>query len=314
VLLGVAAVQALAGRRLPFAVEVLGFSEEEGVRFRTPYLGSLAVSGRFNPDLLKITDATGISLADALRNFGLDPEQISTTAYSPDRVLGYLETHIEQGPILADLNLAVGVVQGIVGQTRLWLSFQGKAGHAGTLPMERRQDALAAAAEFVQEVERLALATAGMRGTVGQISVTPGAVNVVPGVARLSVDIRHPVDSVLTDAVTTLLGKGQGIAVKRGVGFLVEQKDHHDSFPADSSLTDLLEVTIRDLKHPCYRMVSGAGHDAAVMAALTPWTMLFIRSPNGISHHPEEAVLPDDITIALDIMVNFLFRLAGVAK
>jgi len=314
VVLGVGAVKALAGRRLPFAVEVLGFSEEEGIRFRKPYLGSLAVTGRFDPHLLQMSDSAGITLGDAIRNFGLELEQIPRAAYPTDRVLGYLETHIEQGPILADLNMPVGVVEAIVGQTRLWLIFEGNAGHAGTLPMDRREDALTAAAEFVLEVEQLARITDGLRGTVGQISVDPGVVNVVPGNARLSVDIRHADDSTREAAVRLLLQKGEANAAKRGVRFHLELESHQQAVPADPRLTDLLAGTTRDLSVPFRRMVSGAGHDAVIMAALTPWTMLFVRSPNGISHHPDETVLPDDIMIALEIMVHFLFRLAGVSR
>src|SRR5262245_56632762 len=205
VLLGVAAVEALGWERLPFAVEVLGFCEEEGVRYRTPYLGSLAACGRFDPALLGRADAAGVSLADALRAFGLDPLRIPESAYAPGRVLGYLESHLEQGPVLDAVDGPLGVVEAIAGQSRLWLCFEGKAGHAGTLPMHLRHDALAAAAEFVVAAEQHARALDGLVATVGTLAVAPGAVNVVPGAARLSLDVRHAQDGTRERATAELL-------------------------------------------------------------------------------------------------------------
>ena len=184
VLLGVAAVQALGGQRLPFAIDVLGFCEEEGIRFRHPYLGSMAVCGRLDRAILERLDDKGVSLAEAQRRFGLDPARLTDAAYPAGKVLGYLEAHIEQGPVLDTLDLPLGLVEAIVGQTRCWLRLIGKAGHAGTLPMELRRDALAAAAEFVLAVERHARSVDGLRGTVGSLTVAPDAVNVVAGLAQ----------------------------------------------------------------------------------------------------------------------------------
>jgi allantoate deiminase len=311
VLLGVAAVEALAGRRLPFGVDIVAFSEEEGIRFRTPYLGSLAVCGRFDPGLLDLTDDAGVSLRTAIRDFGLDPAEIPAAAYPADQVLGYLEAHIEQGPVLEKLDLPVGVVEAIVGQSRLWVSFHGKAGHAGTLPMEHRQDALAAAAQLVLQVEAHARSTEGLRGTVGSIAVEPGAVNVVPGAARLSLDIRHADDAVRARAVAAVLQQAEVHAAQRGVRFQVDQAEHHAAVPADPRLTELLAAAIAEAGVTPRRLVSGAGHDAAIMATLTPMTMLFVRSPGGVSHHPDEAVLPEDVRTALEVMVRFLFQLAS---
>jgi allantoate deiminase len=311
VLLGVAAVEALAGRRLPFAVDVLAFSEEEGIRFRTPYLGSLAVCGRFDPALLSRTDDAGVSLGAAIRQFGLDPAEIPSAVYSGPQVLGYLEAHIEQGPILESLDLPVGVVEAIAGQSRLWVSFHGKAGHAGTLPMEHRQDALAAAAELVLQVEACARGTEGLRGTVGTMAVEPGAVNVVPSLARLSLDIRHADNAIRAEAVATVLQQAATYAAERGVRFQIDQAEHHAAVPADSRLTELLAAAVAATGVTPQRLVSGAGHDAAIMAGLTPMTMLFVRSPGGVSHHPDETVLPGDVRIALEVMVRFLVRLAG---
>jgi allantoate deiminase len=311
VMLGVAAVQALDGKRLPFAVDVIGFSEEEGIRFRTPYLGSRAVCAGFDLSLLRRTDAADVTLADALCSFGLDPARLGDAAYEAERVLGYLEAHIEQGPILDSRNLPLGVVEAIVGQSRLWLHFDGKAGHAGTLPMDLRRDALAAASEFVVAVEHYALATEGLRATVGTLVVAPGAVNVVPGSARLSLDVRHVRDAARERAADALLGQAAAIAARRRVAFEVDHSEHHPAVPSDRRLTDLLMEAARTTGHAPWRMISGAGHDAAVMAGLAPMTMLFIRSPGGVSHHPDEAVVPEDVSAALEVVVAFLHRLAG---
>jgi allantoate deiminase len=309
VLLGVAAVEALAGRRLPFGIDVVAFSEEEGVRYRTPYLGSLALCGRLDPALMERTDARGISLANALRNFGLDSEQHPQAAYPREKVLGYLEAHIEQGPILESLDRPLGVVEGIAGQSRLALRFQGKAGHAGTLPMELRFDALTAAAQFVLQVEQCARMTAGLRATVGTLTVEPGAVNVVPGIVRLTLDLRHAQDAVREVRLASLVERAKASSAERGVRFHVDRSEHFPSVAANPRLTELLVSAVEETGVAPYRMVSGAGHDAAVMAGLTPMTMLFVRSPGGVSHHPDETVLPQDVRLALEVMVRFLDRL-----
>jgi allantoate deiminase len=309
VLLGIAAVQALRGRRLPCAVDVIGFCEEEGIRFRTPYLGSLAVCGCLTPAILERTDSAGLSVAAALRSFGLDSDRIAETAYSPAQVLGYLEAHIEQGPILESLDLAVGIVEAIAGQSRLWVTFEGQAGHAGTLPMDQRRDALTAAAEWLLEVEQWARAITGLRATVGTLAVKPGAVNVVPGSASLSLDLRHACDDVRGQSLATLLEQAQAIADRRHLRFQVDHAEHHAAGPADACLTDKLASAVVSSGQRPHRLISGAGHDAAVMGRLTPMAMLFVRSPGGISHHPDEAVRPDDVCIALEVMVRFLLTL-----
>jgi allantoate deiminase len=310
VLLGIAAVKALGGRRLPFGIDVLAFSEEEGVRYGVPYLGSLAVCGRFDRGLLDRTDARGIAMGEAFRTFGLDPASLDEAAYPAGRLLGYLEVHIEQGPILERLNSPVGVVDAIAGQSRVWAEFRGRSGHAGTLPMEGRLDALAAAAELVLEVERLGRAVAGLRATVGTIAVVPGAVNVVPGMARLSIDIRHARDDVRMTALTELSARAAGIAARRDVAFRVVREEHHTAVPADPLLSGLLGEAVASAGHAPHRLTSGAGHDAAVMADVAPMAMLFLRSPGGVSHHPDERVLPGDVIVALDVMVRYLHILA----
>ncbi len=311
VLLGVAAVKALGGRKLPFAVEVIGFSEEEGVRYRTPYIGSSALSGKFDPVLLERFDAGGVTMADAFRTFGLDPDQVAGAAYESDAVLAYIEAHIEQGPILEAWDAPVGVVEAIVGQSRLRVAFEGRAGHAGTVPMELRQDPLPAAAELILQVERVARSVAGLRGTVGIVAAQPGAANVVPGAASLSIDVRHADDRVREWAVAGLLDHGHEIAARRGLAFQVVEAEHTHAVRADPRLVDRLAAAVAAAGFEPRRLVSGAGHDAAVVATLAPMAMLFLRSPGGLSHHPDEAVLPGDVRIALDVLVRFIDALAN---
>jgi allantoate deiminase len=238
---------------------------------------------------------------------------LDEAAYPSSRIFGYLEAHIEQGPVLESRDAPVGVVEAIAGQSRLWAEFRGRAGHAGTLPMDGRLDALAAASECVLEVERLGRSVVDLRATVGTLAVAPGAVNVVPGTARLSVDVRHARDDVRTAAVAEVRARAAAIAARRGVDVLVAQEEHHPAVPADKFLTDLLGAAVAGAGHVPHRLTSGAGHDAAVMATVAPMTMLFLRSPGGVSHHPDERVRPDDVVVALDVMVRFLDLLADRA-
>ena len=310
VALGMAAVRALGGRRLPFAVEVVGFSEEEGVRYRTPYLGSRALVGRFDPALLDLVDARGVAMADAFRGFGLDPARIGAAASPPGRIRAYLEAHIEQGPVLEDADLPVGVVTAIAGQSRLLVSFEGRAGHAGTTPMESRRDALTAAAEWVLAVEARGRAVPGLRATVGTITALPGATNVIPGTAALSLDVRHERDEARLAAVDGLLSLGVAIALRRGLEFKLIRNQDLPAVAADPALVDRLADAVRAAGVEPLSLVSGAGHDAAIVAEIAPMAMLFVRSPSGISHHPDEAVLPGDVRVALDVMVRWLDGLA----
>jgi allantoate deiminase len=311
VLLGLAAVKALNGRRLPFGIDVIAFSEEEGMRYRAPFLGSLAAAGRFDRQLLERIDATGITMADAFRSFGLDPARIDEAAYPAGGLLAYLEVHIEQGPILENRGAPAGVVEAIAGQSRICAKMRGRPGHAGTMPMEGRLDALAAAAELVLEVERLARSINGLRATVGALTVEPGASNVIPGSARLSIDVRHADDHIREGAVREILTWATTLAEHRGVEFLVLQQEHHSAVPADPVLSDWLAEALAATGHCPHRLVSGAGHDAAVMAAVAPMAMLFLRSPGGVSHHPEERVLPGDVAVGLEVLIHYLELLAA---
>jgi allantoate deiminase len=294
---------------LPLAIEVIAFSEEEGVRFGAPFLGSRAMAGRFDLAVLTLTDEEGITVDAALRAFGLDPDQIGEAAIDSDSI-GFLEIHIEQGPVLEAEGLRVAAVSAIVGQTRLNLAFGGQANHAGTTPMHLRRDALAGAAEWIAAVEALARRTDGLVATVGRVSVEPNAGNVVPGFVQVSLDVRHAHDATRVSAVEELVARAGEIAELRKL--TLERTDRLDQ-PAvrmDERLTAFLTDAIEAAGYPAKTMPSGAGHDAMVMAARVPTAMLFLRSPGGISHHPVEAVLEEDVEAAVQVGREFLLRLA----
>ena len=310
VVLGLELVRLAQDNSLPLTIEVIAFSEEEGVRFGVPFLGSRAVAGRFDPALLALTDAEGISLATAIRNFGLDTEAIEAAAIGEDAA-AFLEIHIEQGPVLEAENLPLGVVTAIVGQTRCELTFTGHANHAGTTPMHLRHDAMAAAAKWIVAVEKLAIeapAEAALVATVGKVVVSPNAGNVIPGSVRVSLDVRAPRDSVRESAVTRLLEQAALIATTCGI--TLEAKTHlqQPAVPMDEELTALIAESVEAAGYPIHRMPSGAGHDAMVMATRIPTAILFLRSPGGISHHPSEAVLEEDVAAALRAGEVFLRR------
>lgn len=302
VVMGVALVELLGGRQLPFHVEVIGFSEEEGVRFGVPFIGSRAFVGD------RVRDSR---VDDAIRIFGLNP---SGDARFRSPALGYLEFHIEQGPVLENLGLPLGVVDAIAGQSRLDLIFQGQANHAGTTPMHTRRDALAAAAEWIGLVEREARAVDGLVATVGRIHAEPGASNVIAGTARVSLDVRHASDTCRQDAVARLGGCAKQIADRRGISVSVEPHLNQAAVPLDSTLNQRLERAVAASGYPAHHMTSGAGHDAMIVAHAMPAVMLFLRSPGGISHHPDESVLPEDIKAALAAGMRFVEEMeAGLA-
>ena len=296
--------------KLPLSIEVIAFSEEEGVRFGVPFIGSRAVAGRFDPALLGLKDADGVTLADSIRTFGLEPHKIDEAALDAD-VLGFVEIHIEQGPVLESEGLSVAAVTAIVGQTRLTAEFRGQANHSGTTPMRLRRDALAGAAEWISAVETLARQTEGLIATVGKIDAEPNAANVIAGVARVSLDVRHADDASRKAAVESLLALAYVIAEKRGLTLEIARQMDQPAVPMDERLTARLADAIEAAGLPEKLMTSGAGHDAMVMAARVPTTMLFLRSPGGISHHPDESVLEEDIEAALNVGRRFLQRLAA---
>ena len=298
VVLAIALVDSLGGRRLPFSIEVAGFSEEEGVRFGAPFLGSRALAGTLDGPLLARCDAAGNSVADAIRAFGLDPSRLPEARVAAG-VFAYLEFHIEQGPVLDSLGLPLGVVTSIAGQSRLTVDFRGKANHAGTTPMHLRQDALAAAARWISVVERHARATPCLTATVGALGVRPGAGNVVPGEVRASLDVRHPDDAVRCRSSAALLSAAQRIGDRRGVAVAWESHMDQPATACDPALVEALAHAVGAAGYPVHRMPSGAGHDAMVLASRIPVAMLFLRSPGGVSHHPEETVNAEDVDAAL---------------
>jgi allantoate deiminase len=252
-------------------------------------------------------------MAAAIKNSGGDPARIDSAKWNRKQLLGYIEAHIEQGPVLEQKDQAVGVVTGIAGQSRARLKFCGLAGHAGTVPMTQRRDALCAAAEFVLAVERLAQKSTDLVATVGQISAQPGASNVIPGEASLTLDLRHPRDAQRRAAVTQLREKAFAIARRRKTRLTFEVI--HEAGAADccTKLTALLAQAVRQHQNVVPRLPSGAGHDAAVMAGITPVAMLFIRCKGGISHHPDESVSLKDVRTSLQVLNDFLLYLAKIA-
>ncbi len=297
--------------RLP--IEIIAFSEEEGVRFAVPFIGSRAVAGRFDAALLKLKDADGVTLDAAIRAFGLDPEEIGEAAIGDD-VMGFFEVHIEQGPALEAEDLRVAAVTAIVGQTRLTLTWTGHANHAGTTPMHLRRDALAGAAEWIVAVEALAQRTEGLVATVGHVAVEPNAGNVIAGAVRVSLDVRHADDAARKSAVEALLAQAEAIAAQRGLALQCTRQMDQLAVPMDERLTAFLADAIEAAGLLVKRMPSGAGHDAMVMAACVPTAMLFLRSPGGISHHPDETVREEDVAAALEVCGNFLKRLAAQVR
>src|SRR5215813_1968270 len=309
VVLAVALLEELDGRRFPFGIEVVGFSEEEGDRFGVPFIGSRALVGRVDAELLEQQDWNGISVREAIQQFGLDDRKISEARLASS-VFGYLEFHIEQGPVLEKLDRRLAAVEAIVGQTRLALRFLGKANHAGTTPLDARYDALAGAAEWINLVESRAKQVDGLVATVGSIEAKPGATNVIPGEVRLTLDIRHKSDEVRTRAVQELIGRGAEIAKCRRLALQCSTLLEQDAVPMDDLMTREIDAAIRSSGSEPHRMTSGAGHDAMILAERVPSAMIFLCSPGGISHDPAESVLAGDIEVAIDAGVHLLNRLA----
>ncbi len=308
VLTALACVERLHDReeRLPFAIEVPAFADEEGLRFGTTYLGSSHYSGAFDERLLELEDRDGVTLAEAVRAFGREPESLSGTKSAPDDAIGYFETHIEQGPVLEDRDLPVGIVSAITGLSRIQVGFTGSAGHAGTVPMDGRKDALCAAAEFVLEAEAAAKAEPGSVATVGEISALPGAGNVIPGRVDLSLDVRHGDDTVRGRLRDHLEKRAGEIAAGRGCDVNWQVRQESVAVSADPHLVGLLSTAIKDAGVEALQLPSGAGHDAAQMASICPVSMMFVRCKDGVSHNPAESVEEEDVAVAIDVMGRFL--------
>ena len=310
VVLAMALVEALDGRRLPYAIEIVGFSEEEGVRFGTPFIGSRALVGRLDDALLETRDANGVSVREAIEQFGLQTAKINEARVSED-CFGYLEFHVEQGPVLESLGLPLAVVEAIAGQSRFDVTFIGRANHAGTTPMNLRFDAMAAAAEWITYVEQFAKSIPGLVATVGSVQTIPGATNVIAGQARLSLDVRHRDDRTRVDATQTMVEQAQQIAERRVLSVEASKRMNQPTVPMDAQLTEHAATAIRKAGCEPYRMVSGAGHDAMIMAEKVPAAMIFLRTPGGISHDPKESVAVEDVAKAIECGLYLIDQLAA---
>jgi allantoate deiminase len=308
VIVAIACVERLRddARTLPYAVEVLAFADEEGVRYGTGYLGSSVVAGSFDTADLERHDADGVTLAEAILAFGGDPDGLAKARRDRADLIGYYEVHIEQGPVLETDGVPLGVVTGIAGQSRARITFTGEAGHAGTVPMTLRRDALSAAAEFVVAVEAVARDEDDVVATVGKLEVQPCASNVIPGRAILSLDIRHMLNPVREGVATRLRKRAGVIADARRTALEWDVLQATQAVECSTELTGLLAEAVAASGHPVVRLASGAGHDAAMLSTIAPVAMLFVRCAGGISHNPAESVTAEDVAAALDVTTRFL--------
>ena len=295
------------GRRLPFAIEVTGFADEEGVRFASTLLGSRAVAGTFNESVLGSKDSTGISMRDALVRFGLDPDHIGAAARISSELLAYVELHIEQGPVLETQNLPVGVVSAIAGATRLAAKLTGMAGHAGTVPMALRRDALAGAAECLCKIEELCRTDEdGLVGTVGYIHAMPGATNVIPGQVHFTIDLRAPTDTHRKRAVTDIVRHIEAIARRRKLVLQLDVTHENRTVPCAPWLKAQMAAAVAAEGYPEFELPSGAGHDGMAMVDIADVGMLFVRCRGGISHHPDEHVDVADADAGARVLLRLI--------
>ncbi len=295
------------GRRLPFAVEVIGFSDEEGVRFASTLLGSRAVAGTFNEGVLTSRDDTGTTMREALVQFGLDPDRIGAAARVRGELLAYVELHIEQGPVLEAKGLPVGVVSAIAGATRLAAKLSGMAGHAGTVPMALRRDALTGAAECISAIEQLCREDdGGLVGTIGYIHASPGATNVIPGQANFTIDMRAPTDLRRNRSVAEMVRRVEAIAKRRTLDLQLDVTHENRTVPCASWLKTQIAEAVTGEGYPVFELASGAGHDGMAMVDVADVAMLFVRCRGGISHNPAEHVEPDDADAGARVLLRLI--------
>ena len=294
---------------LPFNIDVVGFCDEEGVRFGATLLGSYAIADRWKDDWLDLTDVNGVSIAEAMTSFGLDSTKVSDAAIPRENLAGYLEVHIEQGPVLDRANLPVGVVTAIAGARRFNFVIEGESGHAGTVPMEMRKDALVGACLCVQEVEKAANLY-DVVATVGDINCHPGAVNVVPGNVQFSLDIRSARDKTRDAAFAWLTDRFDSILNSRDLAMSWQEIHKAPSVACSSKWQRILEKSIADCNLEVLSLPSGAGHDAMAMENITPLGMLFVRCKDGISHHPAESIMVQDVEVAMEVLMTAIIDYA----
>ena len=311
----VVAIEALAELRrssivLPYAVEIVTFADAEGIRFPCALTGSLALADRFDPGSLHLRDRDGISLAEALEAFGSHSVAIQSLARDPTTLLGYVEVHTEQGPVLEHEAIPIGVVTAISGASRFTVELHGRAGHAGTLPMHLRSDALATAAEMILSIEQTARSTAGLVATVGSIAVEPGVVNAVPGAARFTIDVRSPVDRTRRAGIRQIDRVMRAIARRRQISFTCEETYAAGAATCDRRFIQHFTAAAERVAGGSIGLPSGAGHDGLALQHLCPIGMLFVRCKDGITHHPDEHVAPEDIETATRVLIEFLQRVS----
>lgn len=302
-----------SGIELPFGIEVVAFGDEEGTRFQSTLVGSRALAGKHDPKSLDATDDRGISVADALRDFGCTPDDIPNLKRDKKNTLGFVEVHIEQGPVLEKRDLPVGVVTALTGIERHNIRIQGKASHAGTTPMHNRHDALVAAADIIHQVEAICSATEGMVGVVGKIEVSPNAVNVIPDHVDLTIELRAPERFVRVNGRGQILSALPNIATNRRVEISADQTYEAEGVPCADWIMNGLGQAIGEQGFEPFRLFSGAGHDGLAMHNLCDIGMLFVRCRNGLSHHPDEAVTAQDIDVAAKVLIDFL-QMVGPMK
>lgn len=300
---------------IPFNVELIAFCDEEGVRFHTTYLGSKVVAGSFDKNLLFEKDSAAISLEEVIHLIGGDCNKLLEDSFAGTELIGYFEIHIEQGPVLYEKHIPIGVVSGIAGQKRIEITFNGIAGHAGTVPMEMRSDALCAASEFILAVENFAIGTKGqVVATIGKLEISNAASNVIPGRVVCWLDLRSQWESSLSSTYDTMCKYCKEICKKRGLLFEWKLVQESNPVSCDEQMTLLLKSAIRDSGYEIVQLVSGAGHDAVPLSEISPVAMLFVRCFQGISHNPLENVELKDIAAAIHVSDNFFKNLIDKFK
>ena len=298
-------------QKLPFNIDLCCFSEEEGVRYPIAYLGSSTLAGKLTPKILESRDDNNVMLRDVLLEAGVDVKALHNFALKPDNLIGYVELHIEQGPTLLDAKVPVGVVTAIASAVRYRVSVEGKAGHAGTVPMQFRRDAAVAAAEIVLAVERCCSGTPSLVGTVGQLNVPNGAMNIIPGHCDLTLDIRAGTDSLRDEGLAKVMAEIKRIADERKVNIRIDEALRMAAIPMSKDFQDRLVAASERLGVKPIMLPSGAGHDAAMMSSLTPSAMMFLRCGNGgVSHSPLEIITEEDADFAARVLFDFLLNLA----
>ena len=306
ILLPILALRAIDDLQLPFSVQVMAFADEEGVRFPTALIGPRALAGNLDQAVLELEDQDGISIRDAMVDFGLKPNEMISLDLRNTQVIGYIETHIEQGPVLDDENLPLGIVTAIAGIERHQITLKGSAAHAGTTPMYGRKDTLACAAELVLATERIAGETPELIATIGKMNVSPNAVNVVPGEASMILEVRSAVNETREHGGKAIISRMKEIAAGRSISFACRKTYRQPAVPCDGKLKSLLKEAVSSQHYHPIEIPSGATHDASAMADLCPMAMLFVRCHQGISHTPEEFAEEADMQAAVDSLVNFI--------